>query len=166
MRFGASACAACGARVSRRIEDALHARLEASSQDYRELQGHVRSARLVLFIAATLYIVFGVIAFLGSSGGEFTTPEIELGVRIVLFIDVAVASVFLLLWWTARARPASSMIAAALLWLAYQLFLLGVLPIAVASGLWFKGVVAILMVRGIVAGIRAQGFLRKLQTAV
>jgi hypothetical protein len=76
-----------------------------------------------------------------------------------------VAAVFLFLWWFARNRPAFAMLLAAVLWLALQLLLSLTLPILVFSGLWFKGVVAILMIRGIIAPLRANVFLRKLRRA-
>ncbi|MES1186870.1 MAG: hypothetical protein ABUL60_23860 [Myxococcales bacterium] len=109
-----------------------------------------------------MYLVVGAIAFLGSSQPDETTPPI-LGAAFL--IDAVVATVFLLLWWFARTRPAFAMLLAAVLWLGLQLLLSLTLPVMVWSGLWFKGVVAILMLRGIIAALRANVFLRKLRGA-
>jgi peptidoglycan/LPS O-acetylase OafA/YrhL len=160
--FGPRKCPRCGASVSKDAKRALHARLAASSEDYRDLQNQISSARTALLVASLMYLVIGAIAFLGSFEPDETTPPI---VRAAFFIDAVVAAVFLFLWWFARTRPAFAMLLAAVLWLALQLLLSLTLPVLVWSGLWFKGVVAILMVRGIIAALRANGFLRKLRGA-
>lgn len=162
VRFGYSKCAKCGAVVSRAAKHALHARLAASSDDYRELLDQVSSARTALLIASLLYLVIGAIAFVGSSGAH-VTPEHDWAVGGAFLVNALVASAFLGLWWLARTRPAFAMASAVVLWLAFQALLAVVFPVAVRSGLWMKGVVAILMIRGIIAAFRAHAFRRKLQ---
>ena len=160
--FGARKCARCGVGVSREAQRALHARLEASSEDYRDLQNQISSARSALLVASLMYLVVGAIAFLGSSRPDETTPPV---IAAAFLIDAVVAAVFLFLWWFARTRPAFAMLLAAVLWFALQLLLTLTLPVLVWSGLWFKGVVAILMIRGIIAALRADVFLRKLRVS-
>jgi peptidoglycan/LPS O-acetylase OafA/YrhL len=158
--FGSRKCPVCGASVSKDAKRALHARLAASSEDYRDLQNQISSARTALLVASLMYLVVGAIAFLGSAQPDETTPPI---VGAAFIIDAVVATVFLLLWWFARTRPAFAMLLAAVLWLALQLLLSVTLPVLAWSGLWFKGVVAILMIRGIIAALSANVFLRKLR---
>jgi len=136
--------------------------LAASSEDYRDLQNQISSARTALLVASLMYLVIGAIAFSGSSQPNETTPPI---LGAAFFIDAVVATVFLFLWWFARTRPAFSMLLAAALWLALQLLLSLTFPVLVWSGLWFKAVVAILMIRGIIAALRANVFLQKLRGA-
>jgi len=52
--FGARKCARCGVGVSREAQRALHARLEASSEDYRDLQNQISSARSALLVASLM----------------------------------------------------------------------------------------------------------------
>jgi hypothetical protein len=65
--FGLRKCPRCRAAVSRDARRALHARLAASSEDYRDLQNQISSARAALLVASLMYLVVGVIAFVGSS---------------------------------------------------------------------------------------------------
>ena len=160
--FGSRKCPRCGASVSKDAKRAIHHRLAASSEDYRDLQNQISSARTALLVASLMYLVVGAIAFLGSSQPDETTPSI---VGAAFLIDAVVATVFLFLWWFARTRPAFAMLLAAVLWLAMQVLLSLTLPVLVWSGFWFKGVVAILVIRGIIAALRANVFLRKLRGA-
>ena len=92
-----------------------------------------------------------------------TTSVGDLAVGATFAVNALVAATFLCLWWLARTKPASAMGLAAVLWLTFQALLAVAFPLAVWSGLWLKGVVAILMIRGIVAALRANVFLRRLR---
>jgi Na+/proline symporter len=160
--FGVARCAKCGVVVARDVKAALHARLAASSADYRELQDRISSARTALLVASSMYLVFGVFAFVAAMTSPSTADE-DAFARLVLATEALMVAGFLGCWWWARTRPALSLVLAALLWIALQVALALIYPRAVVSGLWLKGVVAILMVRGVVAGVRANAFLGKLE---
>lgn len=162
VRFGQSTCARCGAKPSRDAKAALHARLAASSDDYRVLQDHISAGRTALLVATLVYVVLGAIAFLGTAGESFSAEQ-DAAIFASVLIDELIAAAFLVLWWLARDRPAMALISAAVLWIAFQALLLVVYPLAFSSGLLGKGLVAILMIRGIVAAIRARAFIRKLR---
>lgn len=161
--FGDSRCVKCGAAPSGAARDALHARLEAASGDYRELQGHISAARTALLVASLVYLAMGGIAFLAARNDPGVHDETTAVVGAAFLIDLLVGVGFLGLWWLARRRPAISMLVAATAWLGLQGLLFLVSPRLVVSGVWAKGVVAILMIRGIVAGVKAHRFIRKLR---
>jgi hypothetical protein len=163
--FGQRKCKRCGQRLSGAARSALHARLAASSEDYRDLQAQILSGRTVLLIAALAYLAFA--SFWGPELYKEWPPD-EGGLLLVAFlIDVSLGSAFLLCWLVSRFWPATGLLLAAGLWLATQAALLTVSVLVgsyflIFSGLWLKGVVAILMIRGIVAGIRARRLVAKL----
>lgn len=169
-RFGELRCDGCGARVGRDARDALHARLEASSDDYRDLMTQVNAGRAVLLVASLAYL-----AFVGVSLPAFlASGDVEPGAHQLLVmgfvVDVSIGSTFLVLWAAARRHPAMALLLAAALWLAAQLMIVVVSLLAGAyllifTGLWLKVVVAILMARGIVAGIRARQIVAGLKRA-
>jgi hypothetical protein len=161
--FGESRCKKCGSAPSGAARDALHARLEAASDDYRELQSHISAGRTALFVAALVYLAIGAIAFLAARSTGAGDDETSAALGSAFFVDLLVAACFLLLWWLARRAPAVSMLVAAAGWLGLQAVLFMLSPLSIASGLLAKGFVAILMVRGIVAGVKANRFIRRLR---
>jgi hypothetical protein len=163
--FGSRTCRECGAPLSAAAKAALHARLLTSSNDYRELQNQVSSARTALLVASLMYLAVGLIASLASWRLAATTIDSAPELAPTL-VNAVFAVLFLSLWWLARVIPTTAMLLAAILWLVLQLLLTWAMPDLAWRGIWFKGVVAILMIRGIIAGFRAGAFLRKLRAAV
>jgi len=163
--FGQPRCTRCGLRLSRATRSTLHARLAASSEDYRDLQAQILSGRTVLLVAALAYLVFA--AFWGPAlYKEWPPPEGAL-LAVAFMLDVVIGATLLLCWLVARRWPATGLLLAVGLWLAAQVALLAVSVLIgsyflVFSGLWLKGIVAILMLRGIVAGLRARSLVARL----
>jgi peptidoglycan/LPS O-acetylase OafA/YrhL len=148
--------------VSRELRDALHERLEASSSDYRELRDGIASARSVLLIGALVYLANGIFAFAASSRRQFETEEDhELSLYLLLF-DIVCGTVFAVIWWLAKNRPALAILLAGVFWVAIQALVAIAIPATIVTGLWLKGIVVILLVRGIVAAVRANAVLKSL----
>ena len=163
--FGQAKCPRCGLRMSRAARNALHARLAASSEDYRDLQAQILSGRTVLLVAALAYLVFA--SFWGPELYAEWPPEEGSLLAVAFLLDVAMGASLLLCWLVSRRWPATGLLLASGLWLATQVALLAISVLVgfyflVFSGLWLKGVVAILMIRGIVAGIRARSLVARL----
>jgi hypothetical protein len=157
--FGEGRCGKCRLKLPREGREALHARLEAASDDYRELQGQIRAARSVLLIACLVHLAIAVIAFLAASN---TPNGRDRGDALQLGFDMVIGVGFLVLWLVARRTTGLAMTLAALGWLGLQAALSLASPLAVFSGgvwiIWAKLVVAILILRGIVAAVRAKRF--------
>jgi hypothetical protein len=165
--FGSTKCRRCGLRLSRAARGALHDRLAASSEDYRDLQAQILSGRTVLLVAALAYLVFA--GFWGPELYSEWPPEEGSLLAVAFLLDVALGATLLLCWLVSRFWPATGLLLASGLWLATQVVLIVVSvllgsPFLVFSGLWLKGVVAILMIRGIVAGLRARSLIQRLAT--
>jgi hypothetical protein len=163
--FGHRKCVRCGLRLSSAARSALRARLEASSEDYRELQAQILSGRTVLLVASLAYLGFA--GFWGPELYKEWPPEEGSLLAVAFVLDVAVGTSLLLCWVVSRVWPATGLLLAAGLWLATQVALLAISVVVgsyflVFSGLWLKGVVAILMIRGIVAGLRARRLVESL----
>jgi hypothetical protein len=163
--FGQPRCPRCGLRLSSTARSALRARLEASSEDYRDLQAQILSGRTVLLVASLAYLVFA--GFWGPALYEEWPPEEGSLLAVAFVLDVAIGASLLLCWLVSRVWPATGLLLAAGLWLATQVALLAASVLMgsyflIFSGLWLKAVVAILMLRGIVAGIRARSLVGRL----
>ena len=167
LRFGQSKCPQCGARPSVDARSALHARLSAASADYRDLQDQINSARTVLLMIGLVYLAVGVARYVvvGQAAGA-TAADVTLE-RVALAEQLLTAGAFFFCWLLARERPTLAIAAATLLWIGLHLAIMLVFPLTgLFFGAWLKGVAAILLLRGIVAAVRAYSFQRKLrQTA-
>jgi hypothetical protein len=163
IRFGLSKCAACGSIPSRAARAALRERLAASSADFRELQEHIHAARTVFLILALVYLAYGALSFMIQSRSLFTTPEDDAAARAAMLENVLIGVTFVACWWAARAAPLVAIVSATCLWLGLQIVSAIVVSLSIFAGLWLKGVAAILLVRGIVASVKANNFLRKVR---
>src|SRR5687768_9727335 len=122
--FGQVKCLRCGLRLSSSARSALHARLAASSEDYRDLQSQILSGRTVLLVAALAYLVFA--AFWGPALYTEWPPEEGVLLAIAFVLDVALGATLLSCWLVALRWPATGLLLAVVLWLATQVALLAV----------------------------------------
>jgi hypothetical protein len=161
--FAERRCRQCGARPTREVSDALHARLSAASADYRDLQDQISAARTVLLLLALTHLALVVLAYAHVERSPFPAPELEASMRLLLLTDLALGALFAVLWWLGRRFPAVSMFAGTGAWLLLQttLFVFSS-PLSLFAGAWLKGVVLILLLRGLVAGVKAHRCLAKL----
>jgi hypothetical protein len=158
--FGQLKCSRCGSKVPRELTAALHERLEAASSDYRDLRDSIASARSVLLIGALVYLANGVLAFAASNRRQFESEEDhELSLYLLLF-DVVCSAVFAAVWWFAKHRPALAILLAGAFYVSIQALVALAIPSTIVTGLWIKGIVVILLVRGMVAAIRANTLLK------
>lgn len=124
----------------------------------------------MLLVASLAYLAFvgvSLPAVLASTDVEPATHQLLV---VGFVVDLLVGSSFLVLWAAARRHPATALLLAAALWLVAQMMLLLVSLLAGAyllifTGRWLKVVVAVLMGRGIVAGIRARLLVANLKRA-
>jgi len=163
--FGHRKCVRCGLRLSSAARSALRARLEASSEDYRDLQAQILSGRTVLLVASLAYLVFA--GFWGPELYKEWPPEEGSLLAVAFVIDVAIGASLLLCWLVSRVWPATGLLLAAGLWLMTQVALLAASVLLgsyflIFSGLWLKAIVGVLMIRGIVAGLRARRLVARL----
>ncbi len=86
--------------------------------------------------------------------------------RAALFENVVIGAAFLVCWRVARSAPLSALVTATLLWAGLQVLTTLVVSVSIFAGLWVKGVAAILLVRGMVASVKANSYLRKVREAV
>lgn len=162
--FGDQRCPKCSARPTRDVRDALHARLSAASADYRDLQDQISAARTVLLLLALVHLAVVVFAYLHVERTPFPAPELEASMRLLLLTDLALGGLFAVLWWLGRKFPATSVFAATGLWLLLQatLFVFSS-PLSLFAGAWLKAVVLILLLRGLIAGVKAHRYLTRLK---
>lgn len=165
IRFGPAKCPGCGAVPSRDARAALHERLVASSADFRELQDQISSARSVLLILAVVYVGYGILGFLVQARDLVTTPEETAAATAMLVQNVLLGATFLGGWRAARSVPLAAIVTATLLWLALQVLGAVAVSMSVFAGLWLKAVATILLSRGILASVKANRYLRRLQAA-
>lgn len=159
-------CSNCGARPSAAPRTALRERLVASSSEFRELEGLISSTRIVLLIIALGYLGYGAVVYVLIQQAENTNPDGDSIAYAILVRNFVLSVVFMVCWRAARSAPAAAIAAATSLWLLVQIAAVYVLSIGLFVGVWVKAVTLILLVRGLVAGVKADQFLRRLRKAL
>lgn len=163
--FGQSKCTQCGAKPSSEARAALHERLAAASEDYRDLQSQIVSGRTALLVASLVYLGTSAFGLFLTENATFKDDEAVAAAREALLSNALFACLFLGFWWLSKHKPTLGLLSAAAVWLVSQLLILLLDPLSGFSGLWVKGVVAILMIRGIIAALRANLFTRRVVAA-
>ena len=158
--YGESKCAQCASVVSKEQREALHARLAAASADYRDLLEQIRSGRTALLVASLVYLALALMGLwvIAQAQDDATVAA----ARETMLLNLLYGTGFLGCWSLAKRMPTLGLLLAAGVWLVLQILLALIDPIAGLAGLWVKGIMAVLMSRGIIAGLRANTFTRKL----
>lgn len=158
IRFGMDQCGKCSAEVSEDLRSALHARLEASSSDYRELVRHTRGATTVLVILGGFHLLLAAVAAFTSG------PEGSLASSLAMLYGL-VATSFLAFAAVARKATLLALVGGIAVWFAYNAWLVALDPRNLISGMFPKVVSFVLLVRGAVSAYSARQTLRQMSSS-
>jgi hypothetical protein len=155
IHLGRGVCPSCRLPVPRQLREALEARLEAMSEDFRDLKAHAGRAAIVLLVIAILHVGFGIAWCAVELSAGMVTPsrndyvEAFAGLFGNLVVGAAMLGCFA---WARRARvPALS--AGLIFWLGAQVLTVvlgGLIVLSVPLTLG-KIVVTFVLVRGILS---------------
>jgi len=168
--YGDAKCSKCGARVPGELREALDERLASASPEFALLREHQRTASWTLLIIALVLWAEGVIVFAADRFGAGYVPDSTAltSALITLVSDGLLGVVFVGAHLAARNAPVVGSAVGAAAWLAVNVALVTQSTAIVVSlyGIAIRVVLLLLLVRGLVSAVRANGLRRRLvQTA-
>lgn len=155
IHYGRGACPSCRRPVPRQLREALEARLEAMSEDFRDLKAHAGRAAIVLLVVAILHAGFGIVrCAVELSAGMVTHSRNDYVEAFTgLFGNLVVGAVMLGCFAWARRVPVPALSAGLIFWLGAQVLtvVLGGLVVLSIPLMLGKIVATFVLVRGILS---------------
>jgi hypothetical protein len=167
--FPGRVCPSCRADVPRALRDALEARLESADEDFRDGRSNVRTASTILLLLALLSLALGAGRYILAAMSGFDASDERAAALAQLVFDALVGGVLLACFAWARRSPVFAITAGLLAWTGIQVAETIVSPAsALPAGLvgflnsFWRLVVLLLLVRGLIAALRGQALIRKM----
>jgi hypothetical protein len=166
--FPGRRCPRCGAGLSSDLRAALEARLEAADEDFRDARANVRTASSILLQLALITMAIGVGEYVLMATSGFDAPAERAEWAAELVLQLALGAVFLGCFAWVKDSPVLAIATGLVVWLGVQIAVTVALPLtAMPMGLagflvaFYRLVVFVLLVRGLVAAVRGRALLRK-----
>jgi hypothetical protein len=167
--FPGLVCPSCGKVVPLPLREALEARLEASDEDFREAKAKIRSAATTLLVLALLHAGAGLLRFLveTSMGFQDAAEKAMAAANLIAYLGMGTV-LFACYAWCARSPVRATAVGLGT-WLTLQVAAtiaspLSALPIGLSGFLvaFVRFAVLLLLVRGLVAALRAWSVMRRM----